>query len=88
MSRAFRLHVPVFACFPHAPPRSARKKIIFLRYEADKIRDAETTNDRMKLFVSFAEDRLTKFKYELEHPSLHTTSRHAQLPDELLYRLH
>ena len=37
--------------------------------EADKIRDAETTNDRIKLFLTFAEDRLKKFQYELEHPS-------------------
>ncbi|HEY2456956.1 MAG TPA: hypothetical protein VGI13_06620, partial [Candidatus Acidoferrum sp.] len=37
--------------------------------EADKIRDAETTNDRIKLFLLFAEDRLKKFQYELEHPS-------------------
>ena len=37
--------------------------------EADKIRDAETTNARIKLFVQFADDRLKKFQYELEHPS-------------------
>jgi hypothetical protein len=37
--------------------------------EADKIRDADTTNDRIKLFVEFADDRLKKFQYELEHPS-------------------
>ena len=37
--------------------------------ESDKIRDAETTNERIKLFLTFAEDRLKKFQYELEHPS-------------------
>src|SRR5262249_37087271 len=37
--------------------------------EADKIRDAETTNERIKLFLLFADDRLKKFQYELEHPS-------------------
>ena len=37
--------------------------------EADRIRDAETTNERIKLFVEFADDRLKKFQYELEHPS-------------------
>jgi len=37
--------------------------------ESDKIRDAETPNDRIKLFLTFAEDRLTKFQYELAHPS-------------------
>lgn len=38
-------------------------------YEADKIRDAETPNERIKLFIQFAEDKLKKFQYELEHPS-------------------
>src|ERR1700751_5927766 len=37
--------------------------------EADKIRDAETPNERIKLFISFADDRIKKFQYELEHPS-------------------
>ena len=37
--------------------------------EADKIRDAETSNARIVLFLSFAEDRLKKFQYELDHPS-------------------
>src|SRR6516164_2087514 len=37
--------------------------------ETDKIRDAETPNERVKLFLTFAEDRLKKFQYELEHPS-------------------
>jgi len=49
--------------------------------EANKIRDAETTNDRIKLFLSFAEDRLKKFQYELEHPS---TNRHADMLNSLL----
>ncbi|MFZ0735573.1 MAG: hypothetical protein WCA98_04620 [Candidatus Acidiferrales bacterium] len=34
--------------------------------EADKIRDAETPNLRVKLFLSFAADRLKKFQYELD----------------------
>ena len=38
-------------------------------YEADKIRDAETPNEKIKLFIQFADDRLKKFQYELEHPS-------------------
>jgi len=37
--------------------------------EADKIRDAETPNERIKLFITFADDRIKKFQYELEHPS-------------------
>jgi hypothetical protein len=33
--------------------------------EADKIRDADTPAERIKLFVTFAEDRLKKFQFEL-----------------------
>jgi hypothetical protein len=50
--------------------------------EADKIRDAENNNnERIRLFLSFAEDRLKKFRYELEHPS---TNRHADMLNSLL----
>jgi len=33
--------------------------------EADKIRDADTTNDRIRLFLDFAQDRLDRFQREL-----------------------
>ncbi len=33
--------------------------------EANKIREAATLSDRIKLYISFAEDRLAKFDYEL-----------------------
>jgi len=49
--------------------------------EADKIRDAETTNDRIVLFLNFAEDRLKKFQYELEHPS---PNKHADMLNYLM----
>ena len=49
--------------------------------ESDKIRDAETTNERIKLFVSFADDRLKKFQYELEHPS---GNKHTEMLNALL----
>jgi hypothetical protein len=49
--------------------------------EADKIRDAETINERIKLFLSFADDRLKKFQYELDHPS---TNRHGDMLNSLL----
>lgn len=52
------------------PARAQRPEKDYLSsLEADKIRDAETPNDRVKLFLTFAEDRLKKFQYELEHPS-------------------
>ena len=49
--------------------------------EADKIRDAETPNERVKLFLTFAEDRLKKFQYELEHPS---PNKHAEMLNYLM----
>src|SRR3984885_7987805 len=36
--------------------------------EADQIRDADSPALRIKLYVSFAEDRLKKFEYELNRP--------------------
>ena len=49
--------------------------------EADKIRDAETTNERIKLFLQFADDRLKKFQYELEHPS---QTKHGEMLNALM----
>ncbi|HEY6269745.1 MAG TPA: hypothetical protein VIX11_15695 [Candidatus Acidoferrum sp.] len=49
--------------------------------EADKIRDAETANERIKLFLTFADDRLKKFQYELDHPS---SNRHGDMLNSLL----
>src|SRR5438874_5845081 len=49
--------------------------------EADKIRDAETPNERIKLFMQFADDRLKKFQYELEHPS---QTNHEQMLNYLM----
>jgi hypothetical protein len=61
-----------------APPQ----KDYLTSVEADKIRDAERdTNERIRLFLSFAEDRLKKFQYELEHPS---TNRHGDMLNSLL----
>ena len=33
--------------------------------ESDRIRDADTPAERIKLYISFAEDRLKKFEYEI-----------------------
>ena len=41
------------------------KKDYLTDAEGDRIRDAVTPPDRMKLFVTFADDRLKKFQYEL-----------------------
>lgn len=49
-----------------APPQ--RTQDYLTRTEADKVRDAQFTDPRIKLFIGFAEDRLKKFQYELTRP--------------------
>lgn len=61
--------------------RLAQQKDYLSALEADKIRDAETVNERIKLFLTFADDRLKKFQYELEHPS---SNRHADMLNSML----
>jgi len=72
-------------CSVSAPPLvragTPQKKDYLSAVEADKIRDAETVNERIKLFLTFAEDRLKKFQYELDHPS---TNRHGDMLNSLL----
>jgi len=48
---------------------SPQKKDYLSDEEADKIRDAETASERIKLYLSFAEDKLKKFEYELQRTS-------------------
>lgn len=57
------------------------KKDYLTALEADKIRDAETPNERIKLFIQFADDRLKKFRYELDHPS---ANRHTETLNYLM----
>jgi len=59
----------------------AQQKDYLSAVEADKIRDAETTDERIKLFLAFADDRLKKFQYELEHPSANS---HTDMLNSLL----
>ena len=47
------------------PSAPQEKKDYLSQEEADKIRDADTPNLRIKLFMSFADDRIKKFQYEL-----------------------
>ena len=61
--------------------RAAQQKDYLSAVEADKIRDAETSTERIKLFLTFAEDRLKKFQYELEHPS---SNHHIEMLNALL----
>ena len=64
-----------------AVPVRAAQKDYLSALEADKIRDAESTNERIKLFLSFAEDRLKKFQYELAHPS---SNKHPEMLNALM----
>ena len=82
----FKIHLLLLAsCMLAAPPlvraETPQKKDYLSSGEADKIRDAETVNDRIKLFLTFADDRLKKFQYELDHPS---TNRHSDMLNSLL----
>jgi hypothetical protein len=64
------------------PARAQRPEKDYLSdLESDKIRDAETPNERVKLFLTFAEDRLKKFQYELEHPS---ANKHREMLNYLM----
>lgn len=64
-----------------ARARQSPQKDYLSNLEADKIRDAESVNERIKLFLTFADDRLKKFQYELDHPS---SNRHADMLNSLL----
>ncbi len=82
----FKLYFFLLASFILAAPSLARagapqQKDYLSSLEADKIRDAETVNERIKLFLTFADDRLKKFQYELDHPS---TNRHGDMLNSLL----
>jgi hypothetical protein len=82
------LKLPVFllgslmlGALPAARAATPQQKDYLSAVEADKIRDAETVNERIRLFLTFADDRLKKFQYELDHPS---TNRHSDMLNSLL----
>jgi hypothetical protein len=82
----FKIHLLLLAsCILAAAPLvhagTPQQKDYLSTLEADKIRDAETVNERIKLFLTFADDRLKKFQYELDHPS---TNRHGDMLNSLL----
>jgi hypothetical protein len=68
------------ACSFAVPSRAAQKDYLS-SLESDKIRDAEGTNERIKLFLTFADDRLKKFQYELQHPS---SNKHPEMLNALM----
>ena len=74
------LCVALFASMSLAPRAWAQKDYLSA-VEADKIRDAENTNERIRLFLGFAEDRLKKFQYELQHPA---SNKHPEMLNALM----
>ncbi len=60
-----------FAVLAALPAASAwaQERDFLTGMEADKIRDAETPNARIKLFLDFAADRMKKFHYERSRSS-------------------
>jgi hypothetical protein len=66
----------LLAALAIALPASAQKKDYLTEGEADKIRDADTPSERIKLFISFASDRVKKVQFEFAHPNeLHRAER-------------
>jgi hypothetical protein len=63
-SLIFSIAAKPSAASPRAP--APQKKEYLSDEEADKIRDADTPNLRVKLYLTFAADRLKKFQYELD----------------------
>ncbi len=63
------------------PAKQLTQKDYLSSLEADKIRDAETINEKVSLYLTFAEDRLKKFQYELAHPAL---ARHEEMLNGLM----
>jgi hypothetical protein len=64
-----------------AGPLNATQKDYLSSLESDKIRDAEGSNERIKLFLTFADDRLKKFQYELQHPA---SNKHQEMLNALM----
>ena len=75
------LFIAVIATGFLAIPSHAAQKDYLSSLESDKIRDAEGTNERIKLFLTFADDRLKKFQYELQHPS---SNKHPEMLNALM----
>jgi hypothetical protein len=64
------------------PARPQQRRDYLSSTESDKIREAIDPNDRIRLFLSFASDRLKQFQYEIDHPA--NTARRAERLNGLL----
>jgi len=62
---ALAIWIVVGGFTPRATGNAPQKKDYLTDEEADKVRDAGTPSERIKLYVSFADDKLKKFEYEV-----------------------
>jgi hypothetical protein len=71
------LCVMAFGLAAGSVPARAQKKDYLTSSEADKIRDADTPSERVRLLLSFASDRIKKLQYEISHTgdTLHRADR-------------
>ena len=83
-SCALILLAGVTLCARPAPPAPAQdlQRDYLSNTEADKIRESMDPSERIRLFLSFAADRLKQLQYELDHPE--NTVRRAQRLNALL----
>ena len=65
------------AALAFVSPVHAQKRDYLTETEANKIRDSDTPDQRIRLFITFASDRIKKLQYELGHPgdTLHRADR-------------
>jgi gas vesicle protein len=70
------------ACLLPAPAKAQERRDYLSSTESDKIREAIDANDRIRLFLSFASDRLKQFQYDLDRPA--NTARRAERLNGLL----
>jgi len=59
--------------------RAVEEGLLIRLRSRQKIRDAVTPSDRIKLFVLFADDRIQKLKYTLAHPNTFDKNRAEEL---------
>ena len=72
----------VTLCARPAPVPAQDQKDYLSTTEADKVRETIDPSERIRLFLSFASDRLKQFQYELDHPA--NTVRRAERLNGLL----
>jgi len=81
MKLPWRFAILFFVTLSGVAGAQTTQKDYLSQIEADKIREAETPNERITLFLTFADDRIKKLQYEMEHPS---QTNHPEMINSLL----